>query len=549
MNLRIRYSLFFLVLIIISCGQKHSVDLIVHNAVVYTADSAFSTVSAFAIKDGKIVATGTDSDILKSYDAKEKVNAEGMPVYPGFIDSHTHFLHYGIGLGEVNLVGTTSFDHVVKKLVHEGQCNKSGWMKGRGWDQNDWDNKSFPSKDILDSIFPHSAIFIKRIDGHAALANAEALRRAGITEDTKIEGGIVEIKNGKLTGILIDNAVDLVEKVIPPPSDLQMANAIQIAEKNCFASGITTVDDAGLTYQEVRLIDSLQKSGTMQIRLYAMLSPSPENEKAFYGRRNSQLKSERLNVQSVKIYADGALGSRGACLLAPYSDSPMAKGFLLHPADSMQRIIELCYTNGYQANSHCIGDSANRLILKLYAGALRGKNDRRWRIEHAQVIDPSDFSLFENNSILPSVQPTHATSDMYWAAERLGANRIKSAYAYKDLLKAASKVALGTDFPVENMNPIITFYAAVSRKDLKGFPESGFQKENALDRKETLWGMTRWGAFANFEEKEKGSIESGKFADFVILDQDIMTIDEDKIPNTKVLYTYVGGLKVFEAKK
>ena len=544
-------AIIFVSTVIISCSpEKQQADFIVHNAVVYTVDSAFSTAESFAVKDGKIIAVGKNDEILSRYDTKEKVDAQGKAVFPGFIDAHCHFLSYGLGLQRADLVGTKSFDEVIQRVVEFSKTNKSEWIMGRGWDHNDWDSpvgmagpKEFPTKTKLDSLFPNTPVFLKRIDGHAALVNSEALRRANITEKTKIDGGIVEVKSGKTTGIVIDNAVDLVAKVIPLPSKDARTKALHAAQADCFAAGITTVDDAGLDKEVIELIDELQKSGELTMRVYAMLTDNKEN--LDYYLEKGPYKTERMNVHSFKFYADGALGSRGACLLQPYSDKPEQQGFLLNKPEYYDEMAKKMYEKGFQMCTHCIGDSGNRFLVDTYGKVLSGKNDKRWRIEHVQVVNKNDFEKFGKYSIIPSVQSTHATSDMYWAEKRVGPERVKGAYAYKDLLQAAGLVALGTDFPVENISQLYTFYASVARKDLKGFPENGFQMENALTREETLKGMTIWAAFSNFEEKEKGSIEKGKFADFIILDKDIMKINIDEVPNVKVTATYVNGEKVY----
>jgi predicted amidohydrolase YtcJ len=416
------------------------------------------------------------------------------------------------------------------------------WIVGRGWDQNDWDIKEYPTNEKLNSLYPNTPVFLKRIDGHAALVNETALRLAGINEKTKISGGEFILKDGKLTGVLIDNAVDLVSKVIPPPSKEQIQKALLAAQKNCFAVGLTTVDDAGLLKKEIEIIDELQKKGDLKMRMYVMLSDDTLNYTHYL--KTGPYKTDKLNVRSFKFYADGALGSRGACLLLEYSDKKSWKGFLLSEKKHFETYAKILAEKGFQMNTHCIGDSSDRIIAYIYAK--NQKPDSRWRIEHAQVVNKNDFDLFKN--ITPSVQPTHATSDMYWAEERLGKERVKYAYAYKDLLKAAGMVALGTDFPVEDISPFKTFYAAVVRKDSKGFPENGFQIENALSREETIKGMTIWAAYSNFEEKEKGSLEPGKFADFIMLDTDLMKCKPEDILKTKVLSAYLGGRLVFEKK-
>ncbi|MEP6749191.1 MAG: amidohydrolase [Bacteroidota bacterium] len=543
-------KLFFIAIInflLVSCINKTNADLIVTGATIYTADSSFSIAEALAVKDGKIVATGTSAYILKNYEARETIDATGKYIYPGFIDAHAHFVGYGLGLSTVNLVGTESWDDILHHLSNATKnADTSGWIIGRGWDQNDWAVKEFPSKEKLDAMFPNRPVFLQRIDGHAAIANQKAFDQAGLAAGYTLAGGTVETKNGKLTGILIDNAIELVGSKIPRPSVAQVKSALLLAQQECFAVGLTTVDDCGLDYEPILLIDSLQKTGELKMRVYAMLSDNKNNFDFITPK--GKIKTDRLNVRAFKVYADGALGSRGACLLQPYNDKPGWGGFLLSSAKHFDSVAAVIYKLGFQMCTHAIGDSGNRVILQTYARQLKGKNDLRWRIEHAQVINQNDFNLFGENNIIPSVQPTHATSDMYWAAERLGKERIKGAYAYNDLLKQNGWIPLGTDFPVEDISPLKTFYAAVVRKDAKGFPAGGFQPENALTRQEALRGMTIWAAKANFEENEKGSLENGKFADFILLDQDLMKTEQDKILQTKVITTFINGQQVFSNK-
>ncbi len=564
--------LFFLLVGLVSCSSKKQVDLIVHNAIVYTVDSTFSNAESFAIKDGKFIAVGKNEDILNKYEAKETIDAEGKAVYPGFIDSHCHFFGYGEGLQELDLVGTKSFEEVIEKVVEYSKTNKNEWIVGRGWDQNDWDVKEYPTRYELEKLFPNTPVFLERVDGHAAIANGTALKKANIGIETKISGGIIEVdlitkEEGEKydwlkfeyggetkpiqyplsipSGILVDNAVDLIKTKIPKPSKESIKQSLLAAQKDCFEVGLTTVDDAGLEKVIVDNIDELQKSGELKMRVYAMLTDNKEN--LDYYLKAGRYKTERLNVRSFKFYADGALGSRGACLLEPYSDKPEGQGFLLSKSEHFDSAASLMSKKGFQMNTHCIGDSAVKLISKIsWRFSFEQKPFIRWRIEHFQVTTLDEILLLQQNKIIPSIQPTHATSDMYWAKDRLGPERVKYAYAYNDLLKAAGMVAIGTDFPVENINPMYSFYAAVARKDLKGFPEGGFQMENALSRENTLRGMTIWGAFANFEEKEKGSIEIGKFADFVIMENDIMKCNIDDVPKTKVVYTFLNGETVYQ---
>lgn len=527
-----------------ACTNKSGVDLIVKGGTIYTIDSAFTTAEAIAIKDGKIVAAGTAAAIMNNFSAKDTVDASGQFIYPGFIDAHAHFVGYALGLSTVNLVGTKSWQEIIQLVSEAGKhSDSSAWLIGRGWDQNDWPVKEFPSKEELDKLFPHTPVLLTRIDGHAAIANQKALDAAGVKAGITLTGGDVETKNGKLTGILVDNAVDLVSAAIPPPTVEHVKTALLQAQRKCTAVGLTTIDDCGLDYDAVLLLDSLQKTGDLKIRLYAMLSDNKKNIDFMASR--GKIKTDYLNVRAFKVYADGALGSRGACLLQPYTDKPGWKGFLLSSAAHFDSVAAMMRKMDLQMCTHAIGDSGNRVILQTYARHLQGKNDLRWRIEHAQVLNPADIPVFGQYNIIPSVQPTHATSDMYWAAARLGQERMQGAYAYNDLLQQNKWIPLGTDFPVEDISPFKTFYAAVVRKDAAGNPTAGFQTNNALSRQDALRGMTIWAAKANFEEQEKGSIEKGKWADFVILDHDLLTTPPEKILDTKVISTFIAGKKPF----
>jgi len=541
-----------LTLYLVSCSQKTKVDLLVYNATIYTVDSLFSVAEAMAVKNGKIIEVGKTADLQNKYNAKEKLDAQRKFIYPGFIDAHAHFVGYGTSLQKVDLVDTKNWDEVIERTKQFADKNPDGWLLGRGWDQNDWAVKDFPDNKKLNELFPDRPVLLTRIDGHAAVANQKALDIAGIRPGDKIQGGEIETIYARpqesfinyLTGVLVDNAVDLVTAKIPLSTDEEFKKALQAAEKNCFAVGLTTVDDCGLGYQSVDRIKKLQADGDLKMRLYVMLSDERANFD--YLEKTGVIKTDRLNVRSIKVYADGALGSRGACLLEPYKDKPGWFGFLLSSQSHFDSVAGYIFKKGWQMCTHAIGDSGNRTMLNIYAKYLKEKNDLRWRIEHAQVINENDFKLFGEYNVIPSVQPTHATSDMYWAGERLGLVRVKGAYAYKQLLDQNGWLPLGTDFPVEDISPFKTFYAAVVRKDAKRCPPNGYQMENALSREETLKGMTIWAAKANFEEKEKGSLEKGKFADFVILDADLMKEAAEKLLSIKVLKTYLNGEKVYE---
>jgi len=528
-----------------SCG-KDKADVIVYNAKVYTVNPTFDTVEAFAVKDGKILALGKTGEIRNKYSAAEEINATGKVVYPGFIDAHAHFFGYGQSLQTADLRETKSWEEVIQRLTAFAKTHPDGWLIGNGWDQNDWADKAFPTNEKLTALFPNRPVFLNRIDGHAAIANQKAFDDAGIKGAQKLTGGDMLTKMGKLTGVLIDNAVGLVESKIPAPDAKLAEKILTDAQRNCFAAGLTTIDDCGLGFEAVDFIEKLQKENKLKMRLYVMLSDAEPNYNYLFKR--GAIKTGRLNVRAFKVYADGALGSRGACLLKPYTDMPEKSGFLLSDIKHYEEVAAKIAQHNFQMCTHAIGDSANRVMLNIYNKVLKGKNDKRWRIEHAQVVNAKDFDLFGKANIIPSVQPTHATSDMYWAGQRLGAQRLRDAYAYKQLLKQNGWIPLGTDFPVENINPLLTFYAATVREDAKGFPKGGFQMENALTPEEAIKGMTIWAARANFEEKEKGSLEIGKLADFVILDTDILKSTPQNILKTKVLKTYLNGEKVYEAK-
>lgn len=525
-----------------SCSGKKTADLLVINGQIYTVDSAFTVVEAMAIKDGKILATGSSADIQKEYEASETLDAKGRFIYPGFIDAHAHFMGYGLGLQTANLIGTESWEEILETLKEFAATHPEGWIIGRGWDQNDWPNKEFPDNTKLNELFPDRPVFLQRVDGHAAIVNQHAIRLAGVQAGQIIVGGDIITKNNKPTGVLIDNAIDLVARHIPAATPEQFEKAMMDAQKNCFAMGLTTIDDCGLDYTEMEQLMALQESGDLKMRLYVMLSDAQRNFD--YLDKKGIIKTDRMHVRGFKVYGDGALGSRGACLLEPYSDQPGYRGFLLSQPEHFDSVASWISARDFQMCTHAIGDSGNRTILQVYDKYLKGKNDRRWRIEHAQVVDQSDFELFGKNSVVPSVQPTHATSDMYWAGDRLGAERVKGAYAFRQLLDQNGWLPLGTDFPVEDISPFKTFFTAVARKDAKGWPAGGYQMENALSREQALRGMTIWAARSNFEEKEKGSLEAGKLADFVILEKDLMMADESELLNIKVLSTFIGGEKV-----
>jgi len=527
-----------------SCHSKQPADLVLFHGKIYTVDSAFRKTEALAVKDGKILAVGSDAEIRANYTAADMVDLGGKAVYPGFIDAHAHFARYSESLFMASLFGSGSFEEVAQRVKQFADAHPGlTWILGRGWDQNKFPGKAFPDNKLLDQLFPTMPVVLGRVDGHAMIANARALELAGVHPGQKLEGGVIEVKNGKLTGILVDNAQQLLYRVIPPFSAAEFGQRLDSGEQYCFAQGLTTVTDCGLGRQDIERIDSFQKTGRLKMRVYVMVSDSKDD--LDYYLPKGPYKTDLMYVKGVKAYADGALGSRGACLLQPYDDKPGWQGFLLSSPAHFDSLAARLANTDWQLCTHAIGDSANRMILKVYNKYLKEKNDKRWRVEHAQVINDADFDLFGKTSVIPSVQPTHATSDMYWAGERLGAVRMKGAYAYKRLLGENGWLPLGTDFPVEDISPFKTFLAAVFRVDAKGFPAGGFQPGNALTREEAIRGMTIWAAKADCLEKEIGSLEPGKKADIVILNKDLMEIAAAEILEVKPMAVYSSGKKVF----
>ena len=522
-----------------SCTHKTPVDLIVHNGTIYTVDADFSMAEAFAVKDGKFVAVGSENDILGHYEATEAIDAEGKPVYPGFMDGHCHFSGYAENLVRwCNLKGCLSFDEVIERLKVHDSLYPAEWLLGRGWDQNLWTPAEFPDNAKLAEVFPNKKVLLTRVDGHAVLVSKEVLDLAGIDPNYKMDGGMALVKDGRCTGVLLDNTADVAKALVPPMGREQRVQALLKAQENCLNVGLTSVTDAGQDIETIDLIDSMQQTGLLKIHVNAMINPDDETMDHFM--HQGCIDKERLTVRSVKIYADGALGSRGAKLLEPYSDAPETSGLILESDEFYRHVCQKAHEAGYQVCCHAIGDGGVHHILDIYSEFLKGQNDLRWRIEHSQVVAEDDFVRYGQYSVIPSIQTTHCTSDMDWSGERLGAERIKNAYAYQRLLKQNGWVINGTDFPIEDISPIYTFYAAIARKHLNGTPSEGFQMENALTREQALRSITIWVAKGCFLEDRKGSIEVGKDADFVILDRDIMTVDEREIPATKAIQTHLN---------
>lgn len=543
-RIQISFTILF-VSILMACGQKKSADLILTNGHIYLANKSFDTASTIIVKDGKILAIGNDS-LLNEYQSKETVNLNGAYVYPGFNDAHCHFSGYAMDKYKLALFGTGSWNEVLSRIVDYNKTNKRVWIEGRGWDQNDWKIKEFPTKKDLDSLFPNTPIYLVRIDGHAALCNQKALDIAAISINSTVEGGEFLKQDGELTGILIDKAMDLVKSKIPLRTEDEIIDDLIQAQLDCFALGLTSVTDCGVTKSVYQTIEKAYQKKALHIRNSVMLASDQETKNAYIGQTIPS--TPYLHVIGFKLYADGALGSRGASLINDYHDRHGHRGLDLLNRDSLQAWANDIIKTDYQLCTHAIGDQANRTVLQVYANVLKSKNDRRWRIEHAQVVAPSDRHFFGEYSIIPSVQPTHATSDMYWAEQRLGSSRIESAYAYQSLLQQNNYIPLGTDFPVEEINPLATFCAAVFRQNKNQWPEEGFQKKEALTRREALLGMTLWAAKAAREEHYKGSLEKGKVADMVIMNCNLMTANLPEIYDAPIVATYVNGKVVYTAE-
>jgi len=521
--LRGAFVIFLIALIMSSCNHKSPVDLIVHNANIYTVDNDFNMAEAFAVKDGKFIAVGSEKDILGHYQAAETIDANGKPVYPGFMDGHSHFSGYAENLVRwCDLKGCLSYDEVIDRLKVHDSLHPAEWLLGRGWDQNLWTPAVFPDNQRLAEEFPGRKVLLTRVDGHAVLVSKEVLDQAGIDKDYRQEGGKVILKNGQCTGVLLDNTADVAKSLIPPMTRDERIHALLQAQEKCWAVGLRSVTDAGLDIETIELIDSLQEAGLLKIHVNAMVNPDDETMDYFMNK--GIIDKDRLTVRSVKIYADGALGSRGAKLLEPYSDAPETSGMILESDEFYRHVCQKAYDAGYQVCCHAIGDGGVHHILDIYSEFLKGPNDLRWRIEHSQVVAEEDFQRYHDYSIIPSIQTTHCTSDMDWAGERLGPERIKNAYAYQQLLQQNGWVINGTDFPIEDIDPLKTYYAAVTRKHLDGTPAEGFQMENALTPEQALRSITVWVAKGCFLEHRKGSIEVGKDADYVILDKDFMNM-------------------------
>jgi predicted amidohydrolase YtcJ len=546
-------ALFFLALPAALAAQVRPADLIVTNARIYTVDDSRPGVSAMAVRDGKIAFTGSVREAMALKGAQTRVlDLGGRTVIPGMVDAHAHLLGLGQALRTVSLVGAKSFDEVIARVVARAKDVPAGqWMVGRGWDQNDWGDTRFPTHEALTRALPNHPVYLTRVDGHAGLANAAAMRVANVTAASKDpSGGKVErTASGDPTGVFIDNAQSLVERSIPASTREETRQAIRAAIRESQRWGLVGLHDAGESRATIDLMEEMAKAGEIPFRLYVMVGDDSAAV-AHYLARGPQagLYDNHRWIRSIKLYADGALGSRGAALLEPYNDDANNKGLLLSAPAHIQEVATRALKAGFQVNSHAIGDRGNRVVLDAYDAALKANPtaDHRFRVEHAQVIHHDDIPRFAELGVIPSMQAVHQTSDMYWAGTRLGSGRLLGAYAWRSLLNTGIVIPNGSDFPVEEVNPLLSFHSAVARQDADNWPTGGWLPEQKMTREEALKSMTIWPAFAAFQESTMGSLTAGKLADFVVLDRDIMTVADRDILGTSVIATYIGGKAVYE---
>jgi predicted amidohydrolase YtcJ len=529
-------------------GGTATADLIVTNARIYTVDASRPVVEAIAVGKGRVLFAGNAAGALALKGAATKIlDVGGRTVIPGMVDAHGHVAGLGDALHIVDLTGATSYDEVVARVVARAKTIPKGeWVLGRGWDQNHWGDTRFPTHDKLSAAVP------ERVDGHAGLANSTAMQQAGVTSATQDPSGghIERAADGVPTGVFVDNAQSLLRRAIPASTRADVKRSILDAVREAQRWGLTGVHDAGADGAELDIYEELAKSGQLNFRINAMISDNARTIDAWF-KRGALLDGYNgtLWVHSIKLYADGALGSRGAALLEPYRDDPKNIGLLVSAPAHIQDVATRALAAGFQVNTHAIGDRGNRLVLDAYEAALKARPtaDHRFRVEHAQILNFDDIPRFAALGVIPSMQASHQTSDMYWAEARLGSGRLLGAYAWRSLLNTGVVVPNGSDFPVEQVNPLISFHSAVSRQDARDWPPGGWYPSERMTRDEALKAMTIWPAYAAFQEQVLGSLTPGKYADFVVLDQDIMRCPPELILRTRVLQTWVGGARVYEA--
>lgn len=523
---------------------------------VYTLDGAKPTAEAVVVDDGVIQAVGPKDEMLALAGRGTMVHRlEGAVIVPGLVDAHCHLMSLGLGLDRLDLTGTSSYQEVVDIVARKAASAPDGeWILGRGWDQNDWEVKSWPTREQLDRVTPNNPVYLRRVDGHAALVNSLALELAGIDDATPDppNGKIIK-EGGRLIGLLIDDAMDLVGDVVPPPTVQAKRRAILRAADLCISAGLVGVHEAGVSRETLELYRRMADSGELPFYVYAMISGQDSTLGEVLDRGPEIRRGGTLTVRAIKLYADGALGSRGAALLEPYSDDPGNTGLLMVEEDSLAAFTENALRHGFQVCVHAIGDRANRVVLNAYEKALSAAGvegpDARLRIEHAQILAPSDIPRFASLGVIASMQPTHCTSDMPWATKRLGSHRLPGAYAWASLSKSGAVIAAGSDFPVESYKPLLGFYAAVTRETTDGYPVNGWRPSEKMTREEALASFSRGAAYAAFEEDVAGMLAPGKRADMTVFNLDIMEVPPDEILDAEVVMTVVGGRVVFQQEE
>lgn len=535
-------------------STRRDASLLLVNGIVYTFDDAGTVAQAVALRGSRIAAVGSSDDLRTRFAADTVIDLGGKTVIPGLIDGHGHILGEGGFLENLDLVGTTSPGQIAA-LVRERAANSAGgqWIAGRGWDQNRWEDKEFPDHTLLDEAAPMNPVVLRRVDGHAIWVNAKALEAAGLTAMTKdVEGGkIYRDGSGAPTGVLVDNAMALIDTVLPALSDANVEDRLRLALEECARFGLTEVHDMGADLQTIAAYKRLIDRGECPIRVYAAVGGAGPTWD-FYRSHGPETGygGDMLSVRALKLYIDGALGSRGAALVESYTDDPGNRGLTLMSEAELDTLCLQACAAGFQVCTHAIGDRGNHLVLDAYERALKplGMNEsrnRRWRIEHAQVLLPSDIPRFAALAVLPSMQPTHATSDMPWAESRLGAERIEGSYAWRSVLNTGTIIIGGSDFPVESVNPLWGIYAAMTRSDRTGYPEGGWRPGQKMTREEAVRCFTRWAAYGAFQESSKGTIAPGKWADLTVLSKDIMQVPAAEILKTDCEMTIVGGKIIY----
>ncbi len=527
-------------------------DMVLHNARIYTMNTDQPEAEALAVRGERILMVGAEAEVLEAYPEAQRVDAGGRTVVPGLIDAHVHLMGLGQSLLRADLVGTESKQDIIERLQDFAQdLPEDAWLLGRGWDQNDWPEQEFPTRADLDEAFPERPVWLERIDGHAAWANTAALEAGGLEAIQQMddpEGGtIVRDETGTPTGVFIDAAMSIISDEVPEPSEEELDRALELALDETAKYGLTGVHDAGVDRETIVRYQRFIDEGRFPLRTYAMIGGRGDTFDYFCAEGPIHNYADQLAVRAVKFYIDGALGSRGAALLEDYSDDEGNRGLLQQQPETFRQNVHDAMECGFQVNTHAIGDRGNRIVLDTYANAMdaAGRTIGRHRVEHAQILAPGDIPRFAELGIIASVQPTHATSDMYWAEDRLGPERIEGAYAWRSLLDRSARLAFGSDFPVEQVDPLLGFYAAVTRQDAEGWPEGGWQPKERVTRHEALRGFTLDAAYAAYQEDELGSLEPGKFADFVVFSRNIMEVDPSQILDAEVVATYLGGEAIY----